>query len=219
MINFRWQVHCWHDMITHPDIEQYMYNLLPPRDEVLAEMEAYAVQQEIPIIGPAVGRFLASLVMMTKAKRIFELGSAIGYSTIWLTRAAGRDAEVHYSDGSSENARRACDYFERAGVASQIHVHVGDALTALAATPGSFDLIFNDVDKDGYPAVLEAVPDRINPGGLFVTDNTLWHARVLDPKEPADRAVVLFNQRLFMSPHFFATQLPIRDGVSIGVRL
>jgi caffeoyl-CoA O-methyltransferase len=206
-------------MITDPNIEQYMRDLLPPRDEVLAEIEAYAAERHIPIVGPAVARFLSSLVMMTKAKRIFELGSAIGYSTIWLARAAGPDAEVHYSDGSPANAERARGYFERAGVASRIHIHVGDALTALSSVSGSFDLIFNDVDKDGYPAVLEAVPDRIKTGGLFVTDNTLWHGRVLDPQEATDRAVCLFNRRLFESPHFYTTQLPIRDGVSVGVRL
>jgi predicted O-methyltransferase YrrM len=206
-------------MITDPKIEQYMHDLLPARDEVLAEIEAYAAQNKIPIIGPAVARFLASLVMMTKAKRIFELGSAIGYSTIWLARAAGPDAEVHYSDGSPANAQRARGYFERAGVASRIHVHVGDALSALAATSGSFDLVFNDVDKDGYPAVLDAVPDRIKSGGLFITDNTLWHGSVLDPQEASDRAVCLFNRRLFDSPDFYVTQLPIRDGVSIGIRL
>jgi caffeoyl-CoA O-methyltransferase len=206
-------------MITDPHIEQYMRDLLPPRDEVLAEIEAYAAERHIPIVGPAVARFLSSLVMMTKAKRIFELGSAIGYSTIWLARAAGPDAEVHYSDGSPTNAERARGYFERAGVASRIHIHVGDALTALSSVSGSFDLIFNDVDKDGYPAVLEAVPDRIKTGGLFVTDNTLWHGRVLDPREATDRAVCLFNQRLFDSPQFYATQLPIRDGVSVGIRL
>jgi predicted O-methyltransferase YrrM len=206
-------------MITDPKIEQYMHDLLPARDEVLAEIEAYAAENKIPIIGPAVARFLATLVMMTKAKRIFELGSAIGYSTIWLARAAGPDAEVHYSDGSAANAQRACGYFERAGVASRIHVHVGDALSALAATSGSFDLIFNDVDKDGYPAVLDAVPDRIKSGGLFITDNTLWHGSVLDPQEASDRAVCLFNRRLFDSPDFYVTQLPIRDGVSIGIRL
>lgn len=196
-----------------------MQGLLPVRDEVLAEMEAYAAEHKIPIVGPAVGRFLASLAMMTNAKRIFELGSAIGYSTIWFAGAAGPEAEVHYSDGSSANAERARDYFERAGVASRIQVHVGDALTALAAVPGSFDLIFNDVDKDGYPAVLDAVPDRIKRRGLFITDNTLWHANVLDPKEATDRAVCLFNQRLFASPDFYVTQLPIRDGVSVAIRL
>ena len=157
--------------------------------------------------------------MMTKAKRIFELGSAIGYSTIWLARAAGPEAEVHYSDGSPANAERARSYFSRAGVTSRIHVHVGDALTALASVPGTFDIIFNDVDKDGYPAVLDAVPDRIKSGGLFITDNTLWHGGVLDPQDATDHAVRLFNERLFHSPHFYVTQLPIRDGVSIGIRL
>lgn len=206
-------------MITDPGIEQYMSGLLPPRDEVLSEIEAYAAGHKIPIVGPAVARFLSSLVMMTKAKRIFELGSAIGYSTIWLARAAGPDAEVHYSDGDPEKAKRAQGYFERTGVASQIRVHVGDALSALASTPGTFDVIFNDVDKDGYPAVLDAVPDRIRKGGLFITDNTLWHASVLDPKEATDRAVCLFNQRLFGSSQFYVTQLPIRDGVSVGIRL
>lgn len=206
-------------MITNPDIERYMLDLLPPREEVLTEIESYAAEQKIPIIGPAVARFLASLVMLTKPKRIFELGSAIGYSTIWLARAAGPDAEVHYSDGSPEKAQRARRYFERAGVASQIQIHVGDALTALASTPGHFDLIFNDVDKDGYPAVLDAVPDRIKMGGLFITDNTLWHASVLAPHEATDRAVSLFNQRLFSSPYFYSTLLPIRDGVSVAVRL
>ena len=206
-------------MITNPDIEKYMYGLLPPRTEVLAEIEAYAAEQNIPIVGPAVGRLLASLVMMTKARRIFELGSAIGYSTIWLAQTAGPDAEIHYSDGSAANAERARGYFERAGVAARIQIHVGDALTALAATPGTFDLIFNDVDKDGYPAVLEAVPERIKNGGLFITDNTLWHARVLDPQEETDHAVCRFNRSLFNSPHFYATQVPLRDGVSIAIRV
>lgn len=205
-------------MITDPDIQEYMNGLLPARDEVLAEIETHAAQHEIPIVGPAVGRFLASLVMMTKAKRIFELGSAIGYSTIWLARAAGSEAEVHYSDGSPENAERARASFERAGVASRIQVHVGDALTALASTHGSFDLIFNDVDKEGYPAVFEAVPDRIKTGGLFIADNTLWSGRVLDPRDAPTRAICLFNQRLFASPQFYATQLPIRDGVSVAIR-
>ena len=178
-------------MITDPKIDQYMHDLLPARDSVLVEIEDYAEDHKIPIVGPAVGRFLAMLVMVSKARRIFELGSAIGYSTIWLARAAGAGAEVHYSDGSAENAERATGYFERAGVADRIHVHVGDALRALAQIPGEFDLIFNDVDKAGYPAVLEAVPGRIRHGGLFVTDNTLWHARVLDPPDAVDGPVVV----------------------------
>jgi caffeoyl-CoA O-methyltransferase len=208
-----------HEMITNPEIEQYMRDLIPARDEVLTEMERYAEEHDIPIVGPLVARFLASLVMMTKAKRIFELGSAIGYSTLWFARAAGPDAEVHYSDGSTENAERARRYFERAGVGVRIQMHIGDALTSLAGASGRFDVIFNDVDKDGYPAVLDAVPDRIKTGGLFITDNTLWYGRVLNPQDATAEAVCTFNRRLFSSPHFYTTQLPIRDGVSVAIRL
>ena len=93
-------------MIVNPEIERYMEGLLPARDAVLAEMEAAAARRNIPIVGPAVARVLAQLVMISGAKRIFELGSAIGYSTIWLARAAGPGAEVHYADGSARQRPR-----------------------------------------------------------------------------------------------------------------
>ncbi len=206
-------------MIVNPEIERYTDSLLPPRDAVLQEMEEQAARRNIPIIGPAVARVLAQLVMISKAKRIFELGSAIGYSTIWLARAAGPGAEIHYSDGSAQNAREAIGYFERAGVAHLIQVHVGDALTSLAQTAGEFDFIFNDVNKEGYPAVLSAIPMRLKSGGLFVTDNTLWHERVLNPREESDFAVTSFNRQLYDSAQFFTVLLPIRDGVSVSLKL
>jgi caffeoyl-CoA O-methyltransferase len=205
-------------MIVNPDIERYMHGLLPPRDAVLAEMEQVAERRKIPIIGPAVARVLAQLVMISGAKRIFELGSAIGYSTIWLARAAGPGAEVHYTDGGAENAREARGYVERAGLSASIHIHVGDALSVLSETPGQFDFIFNDVDKEGYPAVLQAVPPRLKRGGIFVTDNTLWSERVLNPNEASDRGVVEFNRKLYDSSQFFTTLLPLRDGISVAVR-
>jgi predicted O-methyltransferase YrrM len=205
--------------MINPDLERYLLSLLPERDPLLGEMEAEAARRGVPIVGPAVGRLLAQLVMLTGARRIFELGSAIGYSTIWLARAASEAAEIHYSDGSETNAREAAGYFKRAGVAGRIHVHVGDALSMLAQTPGEFDLIFNDVDKQGYPQVLEQAAPRIRKGGLLVTDNTLWHGRVLDPRDEASRAVVEFNRLLYASPLFFTTLLPLRDGVSVSMRL
>jgi predicted O-methyltransferase YrrM len=205
-------------MITNPDIERYLLNLLPPRDPVLAEMEEYAEARGIPIVGPSVATILVQLVRISRARRIFELGSAIGYSTIWLARAAGPDAEIHYSDGDPSNATRARAYFERAGVVDRITVHVSDALAALAAVPGEFDLIFNDVDKEGYPAVLDVVPSRLKAGGLFITDNTLWHARVLDPRDETTLAVVEFNRRLFASSDFITSLIPIRDGITVSIR-
>ena len=181
-------------------------------------MEELARRERIPIIGPAAASVLAQLVTISGAKRIFELGSAIGYSTIWLARAAGDDAEVHYSDGSEENARRAASYFERAGVAGRIRIHQGDALTSLAETRGVFDFVFNDVDKEGYLDVLEAVPVRLRPGGIFVTDNALWHERVLDPRDETSRTVVEFDRKMFNQKNFMSALLPIRDGLLVAVK-
>jgi caffeoyl-CoA O-methyltransferase len=206
-------------MIVNPALEQYMADLLPARDPLLAEMEAYAFSYKVPIIGPGCASILAQLVLLTGAKRIFELGSAIGYSTIWLARAAGPGAEVHYSDGDPANAERARAYFERAGVAGRITIHVGDALQALASTEGEFDLIFNDVDKEGYPDVHAAAPDRLRAGGVFVTDNTLWKAKVLDPQDEVTAGVDTFNRRMFADSRFLTSLIPLRDGLTVGVKL
>src|SRR6202171_2065144 len=100
---------------TQEDVDKYIYDLLPERDAVVKEMEAYAEEHRVPIIGPAVARLLTLLVQISGAKRIFEMGSAIGYSTIWLARAAGTKGEVTYTDSDPENAKRAEAYFRRAG--------------------------------------------------------------------------------------------------------
>ncbi len=205
--------------IIAPDLEKYVNDLVPPRDPVLAQMEEQARARGIPIVGPAVGSFLALLVKLSGARRIFELGSAIGYSTIWLARAAGPGAEVHYSDGDARNAAEAKSYFERAGLLSSITIHVGDALKSLAATTGPFDFIFNDVDKEGYPAVLEAVPARLRAGGLFVTDNALWHGTVGEPEDEAGRAVVRFTRNLYDRKDFITALLPLRDGVLVSAKV
>src|SRR6476660_5214006 len=119
---------------TKDDVDEYLYKLLPERDAVVREMEEYAAEHGVPIIGPAVARLLSLLVQVSGAKRIFEMGSAIGYSTIWLARAAGPQAEVFYTDGDPENARRAEEYFRKAGVGKRIRVQVGDALELVKKT-------------------------------------------------------------------------------------
>ena len=164
-------------------VNEYIYELLPPRDSVLREMESYAARHNVPIIGPAVARLLSLLVQTSGAKRIFEMGSAIGYSTIWLARAAGPHAEVFYTDGDPENARRAEAYFRHAGVANRIHIQTGDALARLKKATGQFDFIFNDVDKHQYPAAFRVALPKLRRGGLFVTDNTLWSGKSSAPRK------------------------------------
>src|SRR3990170_6635536 len=117
--------------ITNPAVDEYLYSLLPARDAVLEEMEALAHERSIPIIGPVVARIVYQLVRLVKAKTIFEMGSAIGYSTIWIARAAGEGSTVHYTDGNPDNARLAAGFFERAGVRDRIQILTGNALDLL----------------------------------------------------------------------------------------
>jgi predicted O-methyltransferase YrrM len=206
--------------ITNPAVDQYMLGLLPARDAVFKEMEAQALKRDVPIVGPAVGRVLYQYARLINAKKVFELGSAIGYSTLWWAHAVGEGGEVFYTDGDPKKADEARGYFQQAGVASRIHVGVGDALEQLSTQKQEFDIIFNDVDKQYYPAVLDLVSSRLRRGGLFITDNTLWSGRVTEanPKEETTRAIKEFNQRLYAMKEFFTTILPLRDGVAVAVK-
>ncbi len=208
--------------ITQKAVEKYLYSLLPPRDAVLREMERFAEQRDIPIIGPAVARMLYLLAQVSGAKRIFEMGSAIGYSTIWLARAAGRGGRVYYTDGDPENARRARENFRHAGVAGRVRVMVGDALELIQRVPGRFDLIFIDVNKDQYPAALRLALPRLRRGGLLVTDNTLWSGRAARKarlRDAATRGIQQFNRMIYSSRQLFPVIIPLRDGVAVCRKL
>jgi caffeoyl-CoA O-methyltransferase len=204
------------------DVEDYVYELLPKRDAVITGMEEYAAEHDVPIIGPAVARLLTLLVQISGARRIFEMGSAIGYSTIWLARAAGPKAEVFYTDGDPENAKRAQEHFRRAGIAKRVHIQVGDALASLKKTPGKFDLIFNDVNKRQYPDAMRAAVPKLRRGGLFITDNTLWSGRAARPAAPDDVdtfGVQEFNRLVYSSKSFYTVLIPLRDGVTVCRKL
>src|SRR6476619_7459193 len=182
--------------ITEGAVEDYVYSLLPERDDVLREMEEDAAARKVPIVGPAVGRLLHQLALMIGAKTVFEMGSAIGYSTIWWARAVGEGGRVHYTDSDTKNAEKARRYFQRAGVADRIKIHIGDAIELLSEQKQEFDIVFNDIDKEDYPRVLRLVPPRVKKGGLFVTDNVLWSGRVTEskPTEASTKAIQEFNR-------------------------
>lgn len=202
--------------ITGAAVEQYLYAVLPPRLPVLEEMEERARREKIPIVGPAVGRLLHLLALTMGARRVFELGSAIGYSTLWWASAVGNGGEVTYTDSDPGKVSAAREYFQRAGLADRIQVRVGDALESLAAAPGEFDIVFIDLDKPQYPAALRAALPRLRPGGLLVADNVLWSGRVTAaPDSDATRAIVEFNRAIYSTPGLFPVIVPLRDGVAV----
>jgi caffeoyl-CoA O-methyltransferase len=201
--------------ITAP-VEKYLYGILPKRDPVLAEMERYAKKRDVPIIGPAVARMIYLLAQISGARRIFEMGSAIGYSTIWLARAAGPDAEIYYTDGDAANAKRARGYFQQAGVNERVQILTGDAIELIDSVPGEFDLIFIDVDKHQYPAALRKALPRLRNEGLLITDNVLWSGRVARRAKDANtRGIQEFNRMVYSSSVLFPVIIPLRDGVAV----
>jgi predicted O-methyltransferase YrrM len=206
--------------ITTGPVEQYLYSVLPARDEVLTQIEAEALKRDIPIVGPAVGRFLHQLALISGAKNIFELGSAVGYSTIWWARAVGDRGRVVYTDGDRKKADEARGYFERAGVADRITVQVGDALELLSEQKQQFDIIFCDIDKEDYPRAFRLALPRLRKGGLLVADNVLWSGRIAEknPTEASTKAILEFNRLLYSSSDLFTTILPIRDGVAVALK-
>lgn len=205
------------DLIA-PELDRYIKALIPPRDPVIAEMEKEAAQRDVPIVGPAVATLLATLARSIAARRVFELGSAIGYSTAFFAQAVGPEGKVFYTDGSQDNAAKARGYLSRLGLMNRVEILVGDAVMSLAGTPGVFDVVFVDIDKDGYPAALEAAAPRVRPGGYLLADNVLWSGRVVEPSErdAATEGIREFNRRLFSRRDFESVIVPLRDGVAIA---
>jgi len=216
--------------ITDERVENYLYAMLPECEPVLQEMERQAKERKIPIVGPAVGRLFYQYARLIDARTIFEMGSAIGYSTIWWAKAVGQGGKVHYTDGSRKNADEARGYFQQAGMADRIEIHLGDALEILSERKEQFDILFCDVDKHDYPRVFHMAAARVRKGGLFITDNALWHGDVayaagnpqLSKIEEPDRnakGVVELNRLLYSSKDWYTTIVPLRDGVAVAMRV
>ena len=187
--------------IVNPKIEEYMRGLASGYDEpVLLEMEAEGRQSGFPIIG-----------------------RLVGVTVELLARAVGRDGEVHCTDGDPGNERKALDYLGRAGLAERVRWHVGEAVATLESKDGEFDVIYDDIDKDGYPDAWRAARDRIRIGGMYLCDNVLWSGRVAapDPEDPRPHyteAVLEHNRLIAEDERYVSAIIPTRDGVMAALR-
>jgi caffeoyl-CoA O-methyltransferase len=212
--------------IVDPRIEDYMRSLLTRYDEpVLLEMEAKGAERNFPIIGRLVGVTVELLARSVGAERVFELGSGFGYSAYWFSRAVGPGGEVHATDGDPANEPKALDYLSRAGLVDRIRWHVGDAVETLGAVEGEFDVVYNDIDKQGYPDAWRAARERIRVGGLYLCDNVLWSGAVADPSGDHGRdakttnAILEHNRMIADDERFASSIVPTRDGVFVALRV
>jgi len=208
------------------EMERYLETLLGERDPLLQEMEEQALKETIPVVTPMVGNFLNLLVHTSKAQAILEIGTAIGYSTIWLARAAGKTGgHVTTIDMNKDRSARALKYFERAGLHDCITLLEGNARKILPTLESTFDFVFIDAAKGEYLEYLNLIYPLIAPGGLLVVDNVLFRGWVVPGSDfvpKYDRMVGglrLFLEDLCHNSDFSTTVLPFGDGVSVSRRL
>jgi predicted O-methyltransferase YrrM len=208
--------------IVDPRIDDYLRGLYDDGEPVRREMEEMGRQRSFPIVGPVVGRHLEVLARAIGARRVFELGSGYGYSAYFFARAVGAGGEVHCTELSAENVALARGFLGRAGLWDRVTYHQEEATAALRRVGGIWDVVYNDIDKDGYPATVDLAYEHLRPGGLFITDNVLWSGRILpgrDDGSAATRGIVEFTRRLMAHPGFLTSINPTRDGVAIAVRI
>jgi predicted O-methyltransferase YrrM len=212
--------------IVDPAVERYMKKLASSDDEpVLLEMEALAEDKSFPIIGRLCGRTLELLARSIGARRVFEMGSGYGYSAYWFSRAVGSDGELHLTDTDPENERLALDFLSRAGLEGPIRYHVASAFDAFSQTHGDFDVVYCDIDKDGYPEAWRLARERVRVGGMFICDNVLWSGRVTDEADDDDsrvgytEAIKELNVMVEGDSSYRNVIVPTRDGVLVALRV
>lgn len=206
--------------IVYKEIDAYIDSLANRGDAALQKVEKQGLEEGWPIVASAEGSLLHILARSLGAKRILELGTAIGYSGTWLARALPDRGELVTVEHDPKTAAIAQKNFEKTGVASKVRLIVGDARAVIADLRGPFDFIFNDIDKASYPAVLGPCIERLRVGGLLVTDNVLWQGEVArHDRSPETAAIRTYNERLARDGRMIAAIVPLRDGVSIALKL
>ncbi|MBI4675136.1 MAG: O-methyltransferase [Chloroflexi bacterium] len=205
--------------ITHPQIYAYLETTLAEEDPILREMGEYGRAQGFPIIGAQAGRMLYFLARAIQAKNVLELGSGFGYSAMWFALAVGLGGKVVMTEGKQSNVDRARDYFARAGLLDRVEFNVGDALTSAGRYRGPFDLVFCDIDKHEYPQALGVAREKLRVGGILIFDNMLWYGRILNQDDAATRAILQTTRELMHTDDFFTTLVPLRDGLSVSLRI
>jgi caffeoyl-CoA O-methyltransferase len=210
------------DLLTYQAAQDHLASLVPPREKEMQEMEAHAAKNDFPIIGPACGYYCYQLARMINAKSIFELGSGYGYSTAWFAKAVRENGGgvVHHTVWDEELSKQARRHLSALGSDDLVQYHVAEAVESLRNTPGPFDIIFNDIDKDAYPASLPVIKEKLRSGGLLIIDNMLWHGRIFDDQDhsPATEGVRAFTRQITRDPDWIVSLTPMRDGMIVAYK-
>ena len=206
------------------ETDRYLELTHAEANPLLLELEQHGHREEIPIVSRDTGRLLSTLVHCMQANRILELGTAFGYSTLWMALALPPAGKIWTIDPDSSRTEVACGYFERAGVRDQVDVMNQPALEVLPLFPQrNLDIVFIDAIKTEYEPYLELCLPLLKLSGLVIVDNLLWGGRVAQKPHKEDdsivRALRKFNKTFLNHPQLDATILAVGDGTGIGARI
>jgi predicted O-methyltransferase YrrM len=211
--------------VTPEPVLDYLATLRHDPHERLALIDREGRAEGLPLVAPDAGALLHSLALSCGARRILEIGTAIGYSTLWLASALPADGMMMTMEHDTARATRARAHLAAAGFSDRVNVMVGDATRFLHKIAGPFDLIFQDSDKTLYEPMHDRLVALLRPGGVLVADNILWNGEVI-PGYVAEKkyndtdtaAIAAFSRRLAADPRLYTTFLQVGDGVSISVK-
>jgi caffeoyl-CoA O-methyltransferase len=212
------------DAIIQREQAQYLDQLVPQTDPLLAEMETYGAEHHVPSADREVARFVEITARGIKAGRALEIGMAIGYTSIHLARAVGAEGLVVTIDPSDEMIKAAADYLSRAGVRERVRIERGKALEVMPRLSETFDLVFIDAVKEEYSDYLDLALPMLRTGGVVIVDNLLWGGQVAGEirspdQESSTNALREFNQHFVNHPQLLAEVLSVGDGLGYGVKI
>lgn len=208
--------------IIYDQVQEYITSLVPPREPELQKMEEIAAKNDFPIIGPACGYYCYQLARVIDAKQIFELGSGYGYSTAWFAKAVRENGGgvVHHTVWDDKLSQQAQRHLSALGYTDLVQFHNAEAVETLRQTQGPFDIIFNDIDKEGYPDSLPVIKEKLRHGGILMIDNMIWHGQTLDPSdhEPSTEAIRRFTRDITNDLDWIVSLIPARDGMIVAYK-
>jgi predicted O-methyltransferase YrrM len=208
--------------LTYDKTQEYLVHLVPPREAEMRVMERYARRTGFPIVGPAAGYACYQIARMISATSVFEMGSGYGYSTAWFAKAVKENGGgvVHHVVWDAKLSEKARKHLSALGYGRLLKFHVAEAIQTLRQTPGPFDLIFTDIEKQDYPEALPLIKRRLRRGGVLVIDNMLWSGRIFDRQDTSSstNGVRRFTKLITNDSDWVVSLLPIRDGLIVALK-
>lgn len=209
--------------IYYPAQTKYIDSFRKTGDELLLGLEAFAKENKVPILSWQSAELMEQLILLKEPRRVLEIGTAIGYTTIRIARNLGKKSEIHTIEMSADNIKIAKENFEKSGLTKKIKLIEGNALNIMPQLQKKYDFIFLDADKEDYKRLFDYSMILLKKNGVMVVDNLLWHGYAASSKVPANyktstKLIREFNDIFSDQENLITTILPVGDGLGIGIK-